>query len=680
MKPKTEYIGFKIRFSALIIDNVFLMLIGFLLFRFLVFTPLTLFKIYLLYFGFFTIGDAFYEIFMTYRYGGTFGKLLMRCKVVSEEGNFSLWKSVLRYFSKIISFLTLCIGFLMIVWDKNKQGLHDKIAKSLVVQDNESRVSEKVKKAMLVISMIILTCYILYMMYTFTVGGYLGMQISSNKLDLKDPVSDIKARCGRNFFFYRDFCLDLYTGAIAQVTMDTESKLGLCNEIWLDSIKYDCVSKIALATKNMNTCSRINSAFYTRLCEKLYDFEVKIEKLFDTGYKIDFDNSLAIKEFKVGIERQDYEVYPASRVFTQGEVLILRFNEVSKFQKNNENLNVYDIDIKVTDNMTNLVYDEENILNTEKKYLENDKLATTAITYKLKDLDPGQYNIEIFLYDVVAKKGNSVNVSIEISESSPYTGLELIGVTFGRETGNDCVEVKDNIFTKTDRLCLKPFVKGFEKDTRDYNWFDIHVETFSSNGSLVSFKNNMYGNDGYVKLHNNSLDDGIYTIYHLDLFQPGTYNYSATVEDKLSGEKIKITKDFKVVNPSFFGTLTVDYVKLGIDDGHDCNWKQPTFSNKLKEALCIEPVNVQGFEKGGDGKIAFDMDLIIIDSEGVVVEHITEAFGEDENIYLPTDYLNDNWVFQNIEGWKPGEYDFELIIYDFISRKQVSSFGKFKIV
>jgi uncharacterized RDD family membrane protein YckC len=65
------------------------------------------------------------------------GKLLMSCHVVdAKTGNrISVLQAILRYFGYIISLLSLCLGFLWIIWDKRKQGFHDKIAGTVVIQD-----------------------------------------------------------------------------------------------------------------------------------------------------------------------------------------------------------------------------------------------------------------------------------------------------------------------------------------------------------------------------------------------------------------------------------------------------------------------------------------------------------------------------------------------------------------
>lgn len=65
---------------------------------------------------------------------GTFGKHIMKVKVVDENGNrLSPMLSLRRNTMKILSFLVLSAGFIWILFDRKRQGWHDKIAKTYVV-------------------------------------------------------------------------------------------------------------------------------------------------------------------------------------------------------------------------------------------------------------------------------------------------------------------------------------------------------------------------------------------------------------------------------------------------------------------------------------------------------------------------------------------------------------------
>ena len=68
--------------------------------------------------------------------GATLGKMVLGLSVTDEQGNnISFLRATGRYFAKIISALILCIGYIMVAWDGRKQGLHDKMAGTLVVKN-----------------------------------------------------------------------------------------------------------------------------------------------------------------------------------------------------------------------------------------------------------------------------------------------------------------------------------------------------------------------------------------------------------------------------------------------------------------------------------------------------------------------------------------------------------------
>lgn len=77
-----------------------------------------------------------YYVFYQQRAGQTLGKKALGIKVVDVSGNTpSLMTFFLReIIGKFISSLILGIGYLMVLWDSKKQGLHDKIAGTYVIK------------------------------------------------------------------------------------------------------------------------------------------------------------------------------------------------------------------------------------------------------------------------------------------------------------------------------------------------------------------------------------------------------------------------------------------------------------------------------------------------------------------------------------------------------------------
>ena len=65
----------------------------------------------------------------------TLGKMALGIIVTDLNGNrISFGRANVRYWSKIISLLTLCIGYIMAGFTKKKQALHDMIANTLVIK------------------------------------------------------------------------------------------------------------------------------------------------------------------------------------------------------------------------------------------------------------------------------------------------------------------------------------------------------------------------------------------------------------------------------------------------------------------------------------------------------------------------------------------------------------------
>ena len=67
----------------------------------------------------------------------TLGKMAVGIKVTDEFGDrISFGRATGRYFSKIISGMIIYIGFIMVAFTEKRQGLHDIIAKTLVLKKN----------------------------------------------------------------------------------------------------------------------------------------------------------------------------------------------------------------------------------------------------------------------------------------------------------------------------------------------------------------------------------------------------------------------------------------------------------------------------------------------------------------------------------------------------------------
>ena len=64
---------------------------------------------------------------------GTVGKYLLGLRVTDIQGQrLSVGRSFGRNFAKILSYLPCALGFLWVLWAKDKQGWHDMLARTLV--------------------------------------------------------------------------------------------------------------------------------------------------------------------------------------------------------------------------------------------------------------------------------------------------------------------------------------------------------------------------------------------------------------------------------------------------------------------------------------------------------------------------------------------------------------------
>jgi len=77
-----------------------------------------------------------YETFFVGKYGATPGKMACKLRVITPEGEpISFARACGRYWAKQLSTVTLCIGYLMVAFDKEEhRGLHDRICNTRVVK------------------------------------------------------------------------------------------------------------------------------------------------------------------------------------------------------------------------------------------------------------------------------------------------------------------------------------------------------------------------------------------------------------------------------------------------------------------------------------------------------------------------------------------------------------------
>ena len=132
----TKYAGFWVRAAALFVDGLFLVVLQLLISLSNAGTESLLWKSAISLFI-----PWGYAVFMITTYQATLGKMAVGLRVLRANGErVGLGRALLReVVGKFISSIILGIGYLMVAWTGKKQGLHDKIADTVVVENDPSK-------------------------------------------------------------------------------------------------------------------------------------------------------------------------------------------------------------------------------------------------------------------------------------------------------------------------------------------------------------------------------------------------------------------------------------------------------------------------------------------------------------------------------------------------------------
>ncbi len=135
-----QFAGFWIRVAAKLIDGLLLMVInlaiGFVMAAVMATSddPSMVLASTLIASAFQICVAAGYSCFFLGKYGATIGKMACGLKVITGEHDaISYLNGFGRYFAEILSSIILCIGYIMVAFDSEKRGLHDRICNTRVV-------------------------------------------------------------------------------------------------------------------------------------------------------------------------------------------------------------------------------------------------------------------------------------------------------------------------------------------------------------------------------------------------------------------------------------------------------------------------------------------------------------------------------------------------------------------
>ncbi len=167
-KQKMHYSGFWVRGAALLIDSFVIMIITIVI-GLPIGIVLSLLGVVLGPFGFIMqflvsilgllIAWAYF-IFMTYKFQATLGKMAVGAEVLGEDDKkLSFGDVVLREtVGKFVSSFLFSIGYIMTAFTSKKQGLHDFIARSVVIYKDPVKGSN---------TAVVVVTYILYSIFIF---------------------------------------------------------------------------------------------------------------------------------------------------------------------------------------------------------------------------------------------------------------------------------------------------------------------------------------------------------------------------------------------------------------------------------------------------------------------------------------------------------------------------------
>lgn len=121
--------------------------------------------------------------FWVNRNGQTPGKSAMHIKVVKTNGdNIDWFTGFIRYISQFVSAFVLCLGYVSVIFDKNKQSWHDKLAGTYVIEADDKKPSKVIYG---------LGCFIPFLIFfaAFSVGFFTAFNSKIKESKLTSTVT-----------------------------------------------------------------------------------------------------------------------------------------------------------------------------------------------------------------------------------------------------------------------------------------------------------------------------------------------------------------------------------------------------------------------------------------------------------------------------------------------------------
>lgn len=185
-----KYAGFWVRYAAFLADLIILGVPIYVVCKFLLIFPLHIPAIFIQTIS--GIGFLFAEIYFIARFGATPGKMFFGLKIVEPNGSIpEISKIIMREFTgKLISCLIFNIGFLWVVFDKEKQSVHDIVANTYIISTKPVAGLRKYLIYFFALPILIAIIFILFSEILFVINPTKKMQQSKDSIR-KDDIGKI---------------------------------------------------------------------------------------------------------------------------------------------------------------------------------------------------------------------------------------------------------------------------------------------------------------------------------------------------------------------------------------------------------------------------------------------------------------------------------------------------------
>lgn len=229
--------------------------------------------------------------------------------------------------------------------------------------------------------------------------------------------------------------------------------------------------------------------------------------------------------------------------FRRGDKVNLVLLDVGPFTLGQDGKHKFDLDLFVKDSAGQVVLNEPGLLGEQgHALLENNTAPSlTGIFTSHVGLRAGKYQMTVVIRDLVG--GGILKVTKSFTLNSK---LSFSKTAFARKKDDGSLEIIDNpVFMRGEVVHLIVFNVGtFALGQDGKNWFDIHMLVKDPTGKTVLDQKNLLGEKGRGALDAN-IADSPYGMFFSDLtMTPGEYRMRLTIEDRVGGQSLNITRTF----------------------------------------------------------------------------------------------------------------------------------------